>query len=120
MTKVAIFPVPGEKGGLSYQGVYGDKRSEGHTIGEAIDALTNQLPEDERGLVVLVQSLRPDHFFDAHQQKRLEELMERWRAARDSDQMFPSHEQTELDALIEAELRASGERAAALVDQLGK
>ena len=61
MTKVAIFPVPGEKGGLSYQGVSGDKRSEGNTIGEAIDALTTQLP-DQDGLVVLVQSLRPDRF----------------------------------------------------------
>lgn len=35
MTKVAIFPVSSEKGGLSYQGVSGDKHSEGNTIGEA-------------------------------------------------------------------------------------
>ena len=113
MTRVAIYPVPSEKGGQLYQGVSGDKHSEGSTIGEAIDALTAQLPEQD-GLVVLVQSLRPDRFFDAQQQQRLTHLMAQWRTARDSGGSLPLEEQQELDALIEAELKASGERAASV------
>jgi hypothetical protein len=59
--------------------------------------------------------LRPDQFFTAEQQQRLEELMARWRQARDAGLLLPQAEQAELDALVEAELRASMQRAAALV-----
>lgn len=80
MTKVAISPVPGKKGGLLYQGISGDQHSEGSAIGEAIDALAARLPEEER-LDVLVHSLRSDRFFDARQQKCLALLMAQWRIA---------------------------------------
>ena len=40
MTTVAILPVPTGKGGIAYQGVAGEKRSQGNTIGEVLDALT--------------------------------------------------------------------------------
>ncbi len=119
MTTVAILPVPTAQG-MSYQGTAGDKHSRGKTLGEALDALTPQLPEAESGLVVVVQSLRPDRFFNAAQQQRLGELMAAWRQARDSGNPLPPDEQGELDALIETELYASAGRAARLADEAGR
>lgn len=120
MTTVAIVPVPTEKGGISYRGMAGDKHSQGSTVGEALDALTAQLPGDETGLLVVVQSLRPDRFFNAAQQRRMAELMSQWRVARDQGEVLPPDEQGELDALIEAELAASANRAAMLADKAGR
>ena len=88
MTTVAILPVPTEKGGLSYRGVAGDKWSQGSTPGEALDALATQLGDDGTNLFVVVQSLRPDRFFNADQQQRLSELMEQWRTAQDLNESF--------------------------------
>jgi hypothetical protein len=85
-----------------------------------LDALTAQLSADEASTLVIVQSLRPDHFFTAAQQQRLATLMARWRTARDQGGTLPVDEQTELEALVEAELRASAARAAALADALGR
>ena len=121
MTNVAILPVPTEKGGLSYRGIAGDKHSEGSTPGEALDALARQLPQDRtgEGLLVVVQGLRPDHFFGGAQQRRLAELMSDWRSARDRGQVLAPVEQAELDALVEAELYASAGRAAAWADASG-
>jgi hypothetical protein len=116
MTTVAILPVPTDKG-ISYQGTAGEKHSVGSTIGEAIDALTKQLPDAHAGLLVVVQSLRPDQFFDAIQQQRLGELMTAWRQSRDLGAALPAAEQAELDQLIEAELYASASRAAMLADE---
>jgi hypothetical protein len=117
MTKVAILPVPTKKGDIAYCAVAGDKQTQGRTAGEALDALTAQLPEDETGTLIIVQSRRPDRFFDATQQQRLAELMERWRAARDRGETLPIAEQSELEAIVEAELHAAAKRTAALVDQ---
>jgi hypothetical protein len=120
MTKVAIVPIPTEKGGVSYRAVAGDKRSQGATAGAALDALTAQLTEEESRTLVVVQSGRPDRFFDASQQQRLAELMTHFRSAQDQGQVLAVGEQAELEALIEAELRASGARAAAMADELGR
>jgi uncharacterized membrane protein YdfJ with MMPL/SSD domain len=117
MTTVAILPVPTEKGGVSYRGVAGDKHSYGSTVGEALDTRTAQLPSDETGLLVVVQSQRPDRFFDAAQQRRMAELMSQWRRVRDEGGALPLNEQLELDALIEAELVASANRAAMWQEQ---
>ncbi len=117
MTRITILPVPTGKGGSSYRAVAGDKHSEGDTAGAALDALTAQLSEDEAGTLVIVQSLRPDRFFNAAQQQRLAELMDRWRTARDQGGALPADEQAELQRLIEAEVRASADRAAALADE---
>jgi hypothetical protein len=54
----------------------------------------------------------PDRFFTEDQQRRLRELMTRWRAARDAQASLPADEQEELNALVEAELRAATARAA--------
>lgn len=120
MTRVAILPVPTEKGGITYTAVAGSKRSCGKTAGEALDALTAQLSGEENGTLIIVQSQQPDAYFNAAQQQRLAELTNRWRTARDQGQALPPDEQAELDALVEAELQASAARAAALADELGK
>lgn len=83
-----------------------------------MDALTAQLFEDEAATLVIVQSLRPDRFFNAAQQQRLAELMERWHKVRDRGETLPTDQQAELDVLVEAELSASADRAAALSDEL--
>jgi len=120
MTRVAILPVPTERGDVSYRAVAGDKHSQGSTAGEALDALTPQLSIDEAGTLIIVQSLRPDRLFNAEQQQRLAQLMDQWRAARDRGGALLPTEQAELDALVEAELRAAGARAAALGADLGQ
>lgn len=120
MTRVSILPVPDETGAISYRAVAGPKHSQGHTAGEALDALTAQFSKEEAGMFVVVQNLHPDRFFTAAQQRRLAELMDRWRDARDRGEAFPSDEQAELDALVEAEFRAAASRAAALADEVGR
>ena len=77
------------------------------------------MPADDTGTLVIVQSHRPDQFFTAQQQRRLSELMARWRAARDAGDSLPPAEQAELDALVDAEVRASGQRAAASLPTWG-
>jgi hypothetical protein len=120
MTKVAILPVPTVTGDIVYHAMAGDKQSHGKTAGEALDALTAQLPAEEVGTLVIVQNFRPDQFFDANQQRRLAELMERWRTARDTGTVLPAAEQAELNALIEEEVHASAKRTAALLHELSQ
>ena len=120
MTKVAILPIPTEHGEFSYCAIAGAKHAHGKTAGEALDALTAQLSADEASTLIIVQSLRPDCFFTAAQQQRLDALMARWRTMRDQGATLPANEQTELEALIAAELQASAARAAALADALGR
>jgi hypothetical protein len=118
MTTIAIFPEPLGAQPAGYRAVAGNRHSVGRTAGEALDALTAQLDEAERSTLVVVQHRRPDAFFTAEQQQRLQELMGRWRAARDAQSTLPADEQAELTALVEAELRAATARAAALADGL--
>jgi hypothetical protein len=82
--------------------------------------LTASLPEGEAGTLVIVQNQRPDHFFSADQQARLNELMARWRAARDAGSALSPVEQAELDKLVDAEVRAAGERTAEVLRELGQ
>jgi hypothetical protein len=109
MTRVAILPVPTAMGAISYRAAAGDKHSEGRTAGAALDALTAQLSEDEAGMLVIVQTLLPDRFFNVAQQQRIAELMGRWRNARDQGATLPADEQAELDALVDAEVHASAD-----------
>lgn len=118
MTKVAILPEPTEAGGVGYRAIAGAKHAVGKTAGEALDALTGALPPGESGTLIIVQHFRPDRFFTAQQQERLKELMGRWRSARETDTRLPAAEQSELDALIEAEVRAASERAAAMLREV--
>ncbi len=84
MTAITILP---EKIGVeetTYRAVAGERESVGRSAGEALDALTSQLSDDEAGMLVVIQRLRPDAFFTAEQQQRLDDLMSRWRIARDT------------------------------------
>lgn len=118
MTIVAIMPENRGAEGTTYRALAGSRQAVGKTAGEALDALTAQLSEDEAGTLVVVQNLRPDRFFTAKQRERLAELMARWRAARDTGDLLPPDEQRELDQLVETELRAAAQRAKALLHEL--
>lgn len=120
MTTVAILPISGASGERIYRAVAGDKQSTGKTAGEALDGLTAQLEGSEFATLLIIQSFRPDWFFSAEQQQRLSELMNLWRTARDEGQTLPPEQQTELDKLVEAELKAATARTAALVQQLNQ
>lgn len=111
MTAITILP---EKLGTVetiYRALAGERESVGRSAGEALDALTAQLSDDEAGMVVVIQNLRPDGFFTAAQQQRLEELMTRWRTARDAGGTLAEEEQVELQSLVDTELDAARRRA---------
>jgi hypothetical protein len=118
MTKVAILPEPGEGGAVRYRAIAGERQSVGNTAGEALDALSAQLPADKKGTLVVVQNLQADEFFPKEKCARLEALMARWRAARDAGLALPASEQAELDDLVQEEIVAAGRRAAALRREL--
>jgi len=46
--------------------------------------------------------------------------MAKWRVARDTGAVLPADENAELEALIDAELEASGKRTAALLREAGR
>ena len=83
-----------------------------------MDALTTQLRDEEADTLIIVRSLAPDRFFTAEQRPRLEHLMAKWRAARDGGNSLSADEQSELEHLVDAEVRAATERAEALRDEL--
>jgi hypothetical protein len=116
MTTITILPQIGNGAEKSYRAIAGAVHSEGGTVGEALDALTSKLGEPEGTTLVIVQRGRPDPYFSLAQQQRLEELMARWGQARDGKTQFTKVEQAELDALVDAELRAAKDRAAAMVN----
>jgi hypothetical protein len=117
MPTITILPESSEPGG-TYRAVSGASNSIGHTVGEALDALTAQIDGPQETTLVIVQRFQPDGFFTGEQRKRLTELMERWRAARDTGQSLPPAEQAELESLTNAEMQGSKERAAALLREL--
>ncbi len=77
MTTIAILPDNPSSPTTSYRAVAGPNHATGKTAGAALDALTAQLGELDSTLLVVLQQSRPDHFFTAEQQQRLEELMAR-------------------------------------------
>lgn len=118
MTRVMILPVPTPSGKPSYFAVAGNKQSFGHSAGEALDALTDQLDEAQSSTLVIVRHWQPDAFFSLVEQQQLEALMLRWREARDQNQSLPEPDQSALEQLIEAELRASAVRTETLLTEL--
>jgi hypothetical protein len=120
MTRVTILPVPTKSGKPSYFAVAGDKQSFGKSAGEALDALTEQLDEEQSSTLVIVQHLQPDAFFGVAEQQQLEELMLRWRIARDQNQSLPAAEQAALEKLIEAELHASAARTETMLNEFAQ
>jgi len=109
MTTITILPETTD----NYRAVAGDKESTGRTAGEALDALTSQLAEEESGTLVIVQNRKADRFFNAAQQKRLTALMQ----LRKSGSLTAEEEQ-ELENLVEAELGGARRRTEALLNEL--
>lgn len=99
-----------------FRATIGDRHAHGATVGEALDGSSPEFGTESA--LVVIQSMTPDRFFTAAQQQRVAELMARWRAARDAGTTLYAAEQTELETLVGAELRASGERAAALARRM--
>ena len=120
MTTITILPEAVENDEITYRAIAGAIQSEGKTAGQALDALTKQLSEDESGTLVIVQNLRPDVFFTAEQQQRLRELMARWREVRDNNNTLSPDEQSELQRLMEAELQATAKRAESAISEMSK
>jgi predicted RNA-binding protein Jag len=116
MTTVLV--LPDNQNGRNFRAVSGGRESFGKTVGEALDALAEELELDESGAVVYVQDFRADEFFSAAQQARLADLMRKRRNARDKGESLSVDEQVELEKLIEAELESSVRRTEKVADQL--
>ncbi len=109
MTTITILPEKAD----SYRALAGDKESTGRTAGEALDALTSQLADDEGGTLVIVQNRKADRFFNAEQQRRLAELAR----LREAGNLSPGEEK-ELEGLVDAELDGARLRAEALLNEV--
>lgn len=120
MTTIAILPIDQGSGTTAYEAVAGRHVASGETVGEALDALSVQCPEIESEPFLIVQRFRPDEFFSGEQQRRLADLMRRWREARETGAVLSNEETTELEKLVEAELLASGRRAGAAAGKIGR
>ncbi len=118
MQTISIATIASTNGDRLYRAASGDRQSTGKTAGEALDALTVQIGSQEINGFLLLQNYQPDEFFTAQQQQRLTELMSLWRTARDVGDSFPPDLQSELDALIEAELDATADRSKAILAQI--
>ena len=117
MTGVQILSVPAQPGRTRFQAIAGKQRGDGDTAGQALDAISPKLPRQETAVVV-VQPFMADEFFSESQSSRLRELMLRWRECRDTGTSLADGEQAELDSLVETELLAATNRAAALALEL--
>jgi len=117
MTVITILPESPTGQPPSFRAVADGKQSVGPTVGQALDALTAALGAEDTTFVI-VQRMRPDALFTEEQQHRLSELMDKWRAARDGGTPLSSEDQTELADRVQAEVRAAGERAAAMLRHL--
>ncbi|MBA2732181.1 MAG: hypothetical protein H0U54_04740 [Acidobacteria bacterium] len=109
MTTITILPEKTD----SYRAVAGDKESTGRTAGEALDALTSQLEDEESGTLIIVQNRKADGFFNAAQQERLTALMQ----LRKAGNLSPEQER-EMESLVEAELDGARQRTASLLHEL--
>jgi hypothetical protein len=119
MQTIAILPEP-TADRLTYRATCGQHQATGQTPGQALDTLEAELATasvDAGETLVILQRFRPDDLFTAAQQQRLRELMDQFQAAiAQGTQLAPSL-QSELDALVEAELEANIERSQRLLKQ---
>src|SRR5437660_12645061 len=107
MTTIAILPEGTKANGLTWRAVAGEKESTGTTAGEALDAMTGLLSDDENSALVIIQRLRPDRFFTSEQRRRLEELMAHWKAARNEGGKFGSNETIRTGSTGRSRIRGS-------------
>ncbi len=103
---------------MLYRAIAGRNQAVGRTAGEALDALSTQFPGEETDTFVIVRNMSPDRFFTAEQRQRLEQLMDLRREALAGNARWNAEEEAELEQLVDAEVRAATERAAALLRDL--
>jgi hypothetical protein len=120
MTKVAVWRDRADSEDATFRAVGGHAQAVGRTLGEAVDALAARLPEDQAGTLIIVRDLRPDRFFPVEQRQRLDELMARWRAGRDTGTTLSAEEHAELERLVDEEVEAAAKRAAEAWRELGQ
>ena len=113
MTTVVV--LPNKRNCKNFRAVSGEKESFGSTIGEAIDAMTDQLENGDSDTLVIVQRFQPDEFFTAEQQQRLSYLMNKMRAAHERGERLADGEQRELERLIDEEIEGSARRTEKLI-----
>ena len=105
-----------------YRAIRGGQQAVGTTPGQALDILERMLAiqggAQEEGTLVIVQRFRPDAFFTAKQQARLEELMSRFHNLCNAGQDLSPEEKQELEELVDTEWQASIERGAAILRQV--
>ncbi len=65
MTKVALFQEATGPGESAFRAVTARNQAIGRTAGEALDALTSQLPSEDGDTLIIVRNLGPDRFFPA-------------------------------------------------------
>lgn len=120
MTRVAVYHEPVAPENMAYRAVARGNSATGRTAGEALDALASQLTQEEVETLVIVRSMSPDRFFSADQRRRLEELMTLRREALAQNSSLGADEQAELEQLVDAEVKATTARAAALLHEMGR
>ncbi len=118
MTKVALSRENADADEVWYRAVTARNQAVGRTAGEALDALTTQLSAEEAATLIIVRSLVPDRFFTSEQPQRMQELMAKWRPARDEGNALSADDQSELENLINIEVRAATKRATAVIHEL--
>lgn len=102
-----------------YRAIRGEQQAAGATPGQALDILERMLAvrgkEGGTGTLIIVQRFRPDAFFTAEQQARLQVLMSRFQAAGETGQELDPKEKQELERLVDAEWQAAIERGKAIL-----
>lgn len=108
----------------AYRAIQGHQQATGKTAGEALDSLEEKLMlqgeqgEEVEESLILVQRFKPDRYFTAPQQTRLQELMARFHAAGNTTALLSPDEQAEQEQLIDVEWNAAMTRAKALLAQV--
>jgi hypothetical protein len=118
MTKITITAQRPGSPDTMYTASTDARVSVGRTAGAALDALSEQIGGTHGGTLVVLQNLRGDEFFTVAEQQRIEELLTKWRLARDSGHTLPTDEQAELEALVNRELEGSAQRVESAASQI--
>ncbi len=118
MTRVAVYHESADPELMPYRAMSGRNQAMGRTAGEALDALSSQLPSKDAETLVIARNMSPDRFFSDEQRSRLEELTALRRKAIAATSRLTAHEEAELEQLVDAELRAATKRATVLFHDL--
>ena len=93
-----------------YRARAGSRLAMGNTMGQALDALTEDWGDDIKDTAILIQRFQPDEFFTEAQMQRKQMLL----SQRNN---LNSIEYTELEALLDSELDATVTRTAKLISR---